>query len=111
VDAAHLLDGRRHFSSSTTRQDNRRLQALLEGCLQAVLMCVAAWLTFLWLQQTGHATAARSGFLWQLLATTAVNGFLIGLLVPSWYRRAPHDATESAAVGPRPVVSGFSPMH
>lgn len=98
------------FQLDNPELPNRRLQPLLEGILEAALLAVVAWLTFEWLKQTGHAAATRAGFLWMLLATTAINGFLIGFLVPSWYRRAPHEAGAMAVLR-APAAAAFSPMH
>lgn len=82
--------------------DNRgtefgRWQRLVEALIQAVSLVLAAYLTHCWLASTNyfeirHVDPAR--FLLNMTAFAALNGFALGFLVPTWYRKATRASSE-----------------
>jgi hypothetical protein len=91
------------FMLDNPRGAHPRLQAVVEGLAEAAIVALAGWLTWRWLGSIGHPFGHKALFPYTL-PMMAVNGLLIGLLVPSWYRRCPHRPV-AAPGGATPVLS------
>jgi hypothetical protein len=92
--------------------DNRPVYGLtwrqmrwLEGAVLATANVIAAYVVMLWLNDIGgHAPPIE-----EMLPRAALIGFLIGFIIPAWYRNAP--AARDAAVfsNAEYVVNGLRP--
>ena len=75
----------------------------LEGLAQSAVMLTAAYMTQDWLQERvtilGPFSDYRVPPLASVLANSAIVGFFIGFLVPTWYREAPRER----AITPEPA--------
>ena len=76
------------FSSDNKDKRFGRWQRWIEGGLQGLVMGIAAVITYYWLQELRQETAPNTPFLWKIAALSALNGFLLGCIVPTWYRQA-----------------------
>jgi hypothetical protein len=63
------------------------MQRWVEAGIQALVMAIAAYLAYAWLLELDPQRMQRAALNWQMLVfLSAVNGFLLGYLVPTWYR-------------------------
>ena len=67
-----------------------RWQRPLEATLLAAATALAAYVTYRWLLSIGNPGAERPQFLPSVLPTTAITGFVLGWVVPTWHRNASH---------------------
>jgi hypothetical protein len=65
-----------------------RWQRLLEAALLAAATVLAAYMTYRWLLSIGNPGAQRPQFVLSVLPTTAMTGFVLGWIVPTWHRHA-----------------------
>ena len=65
-----------------------RWQRVIEGFTLAGATVLAAYVTYRWLLSVGNPGAQNPQFLFSALPLTAMNGFLLGYLVPTWHRNA-----------------------
>jgi hypothetical protein len=61
---------------------------LIEGLTAALATVLIAYVTYRWLQSIGNPAAQKSQFLLSVVPMTAMNGFLLGYVVPTWHRNA-----------------------
>ncbi len=84
-----------------------RLRRALEGLAGAAMMCAGTWLTHRWLLEVYNRASQwrppdyRVGSLARVLIMSAVVGFVIGFLVPHWYRRAPRQRAQAPQAAPQ----------
>lgn len=93
-------------------------QRWVEGELQAASMMVTSYLTHLWLMSSGYYEFRQRDpqqFLPYLILLGAVNGFTLGYLVPTWYRRScqriAKDSESPAQTSAPAVAAVVAPSH
>jgi hypothetical protein len=68
-----------------------RFQRWTEGLALAAVMGLAWFVVWRWLLNTGYKTADDPKFFLWVMGLSVANGFVLGYVVPSWYRRACSD--------------------